>query len=163
MRYTITTLLFFMFSFANTIFAQDINTFTLNQDGKDLVVTQNIDASFLGYYTKNAGKQKWEFGLFNNGKSFFFKQTLSDPFNKEYDWDDTKKEAIQWGVLVEDGKIATRTVSEYKNGEIQNYQAMVLVYQTNNTEKTYDVLLFEKDGAFHLESTTKTNVVASVE
>ena len=162
MKFLITTMLL-LCSLASKSFAQEIKTFTIQQNNQPVVVTQDIDNDFLGTYAKQDGKRKWEYGLYSNKNSFFFKQTLSDPFNKEYDWDNTKKQKIKWGVLVEDGKIAKRTVSEFKDGKIQNFEAMILIYQTETDNKTYDVLLYQKDGKFHLESTVKTSTVASIE
>ena len=161
MKYAI-TILFFLLSLTNTTFAQVLNTFTLNQNGKKIVVTKDISPDFLGFYTKTEGNQKWEYALSEKGGSFYFKQTLSDPFNNKYDWDNSKKQEISWGVLVENGKIAEKIVSEYKNGKIESYKAMILVYKINTSNKTYDVLLYEKNGSFHLESTTKTTTVASL-
>jgi len=162
MKFLLPTLLFLFLGY-NQLAAQDLHTFALSLDGEEVKVTQDIDSRFMGYYLKEEGKKQWKYGLFDSEGSFYFTQTLSDPFNNEYDWDASKKTKIKWGVLVEDGKVVERPVQEYKNGQMTTYKAMVLVYQLDDTNETRDVLLYEKNGAFHLESTTKVNSsVASV-
>lgn len=152
-----------LFLMSEQIKAQDntVATFSLENDGKQVVLTQDIETNFLGMYTKNKGDKKWSFGLDRNGNSFFFAQTLSDPFNNKYDWDESQRQSMHWGVLVEDGKVVKKKVQEYKNGVLQSFDAMILYY-TLETGEVFDVLLYENDGEYFLESANKESNVASV-
>jgi hypothetical protein len=154
-------LLFFM-NFSAIAQEANVATFTLDKNGEQVIVTQDIETNFLGMYTKTGGNKKWSFGLDRNGNSFYFAQTLSDPFNKKYDWDETQRKPMHWGVLVENGEVVKKKVQEYKNGELYVFEAMILYY-TVATGETYDVLLYENDGEYFLESAMKESNVASME
>lgn len=162
MSYIFTTILVLFALIGSTTAQQKTpTTFTIQKGSEVLTVTQHIDNDFLGLYNKAAGNQQWEYGLYKDGQSFYYEQTLSDPFNNKYDWDATQRKPMHWGVLVEDGKIVKRMVKEYQHGKMQNFEAMVLYYKLDNNE-VYDVLLYEKEGQFYLESANKSATVASV-
>lgn len=162
MKYYLTIFALFLLGLQTKAQNTSISTFPLDKNGAQVELTQDIETNFLGMYTKNKGDKKWSFGLDRNGNSFYFAQTLSDPFNNKYDWDESQRKPMHWGVLVENGEVVKKTVQEYKDGKLQRFDAMILYY-TLDTGEVFDVLLYENDGEYFLESANKESNVASVE
>lgn len=143
-----------------SLLGQDLSTKEMEHNGEIVEVTRDLDSEYWGVYTKG-GKNKWQYALHVNGESYFLKESLVDPLSLEYSFEYANKELIDWGVLVEDGKIVTEHVSEYVDGNMKSYEAMVFIYKNHKTGEVLDLYLYQENGHMTLGYAQKINDLAN--
>jgi hypothetical protein len=134
-------------------------------EGETYTVSQNLDPHYLGVYVKNEGQRKWQYGLYSEAqknKSFYLEQTLSDPSAIKYEWNLDNKQIIQWGVVVDkQGQARKIKISEVKNGEMREFEAMMILIENQQTKKVESAYLYEHQNAIYLGYAVKVSEIAS--
>lgn len=150
---------------SSTIYSQDmLKTFEMEFGGEKVMATRDVDTQLLGSYVQSGGKCKRMF-TFSEGEndSYILTQTLIDGKEKSYEWNHNHKQAIEWGILTVDNKVAYMQVKEYSEGNMVTYTGVVILYKDLKTQTYKDILLYKVNGNLVLGgfATKVTEVVAN--
>ena len=140
--------------------AQDA-TPTMKFEGKEVAVSRDLDARYMGVYVKNEGKRKWQYGLRVEGAESFYLEQQADDKALRFEWDLDNKQVINWGLMLRDGEPVTITISEVEAGQMKSYQAQIVLIENTVTGKVEALHLYESEGQIFLGYAKKVNEVAS--
>ncbi|MCH2045428.1 MAG: hypothetical protein MK212_15025 [Saprospiraceae bacterium] len=156
-RNTLLGLLLGLLLITTTSFAQNI--LTMEFEGDQVTATQEIPEKFLGRYIQDSKTEKVQFAISTEqGESFLLKQVaINDQFPG---WNPDRKKVIEWGVMTENGEIALFSLSEFRNGSLVNYEAMILLIRDLTTDKYSYHNIYERDGQLYIDHAIKVEETA---
>lgn len=140
-------------------YGQAQSSFTLNLDGKEVEVNQELDERYFGDYLSLDGAAQFRFRLHVElGESYYWPQSEVAP--NQYEWVPEDKIPIRWGILLEDGNTAQAEVTEMEAGQLKQYPALLFVYEKEGEQKALLLNLYEKNGEINLGLAVKMSDMA---
>lgn len=138
-----------VFSFAQSA------SFEMEFEGEKVMATQNIDEKFLGTYRQDQGARQYQYSIKNEGSFYLAKNNEG--------WNSDNKQAIEWGVMTQDGQIVKAKLTDFDGSETTTYEAMILLVRDVQTSKYTYYNLYEHNGNIYLDEASKLNEVAKNE